>query len=127
MAKEKYQAVTFLNAAGEEISNDPRWLAERTLREAGVEVSADADTSELTEEIAAKDAEIEALKAALAAKEAEESLDDEDEPTGNYSDVKGKDLTALAKERGISLKGEDGKNKTAGDVRAELVAQDQAN
>ncbi len=38
MAKNDY--VTFLNSAGEEISNDPRWLAEKTLREAGVGVGA---------------------------------------------------------------------------------------
>ncbi len=125
MTKDQY--VTFLSASGEEISNDPRWLAEKTLREAGVEIDSNSGSSELTEQIAAKDAEIEALKAALAAKDIDDSLEDEDEPTGDYSSITGKDLTALAKDRGISLKNEDGSAKKAGEVRAELVAQDQAN
>ena len=121
-----HESVTFLSATGETISNDPVWLAEKTLASAGVEIDKSAGSDELREELDAKDRELQALRAQLAAKETEE-LEDEDEPTGNYSDVKGKDLTALAKERNISLKNDDGSAKKAGEVRAELIAQDEAN
>lgn len=124
MAKEKYEAVTFLSADGEEISNDPRWLAERTLREAGVEVEADTDSEELRKELEAKDQELEALRAALKAKEAEE-LEDDDKSEGDYSDIKGKDLVDLAKTRNIELT-VDGKKLTAPQVREALAAQDKA-
>jgi len=99
----KHESVTFLSATGEEISNDPVWHAQRVLRAAGVETPQAAPSTE-----------------------EDDDLDDEDEPTGDYSDVKGKDLTALAKERSISLKNEDGTAKKAGEVRAELIAQDAA-
>lgn len=123
----KHEAVTFLSATGETISNDPVWLAERTLREAGVEDTTD-NSDELREELEAKDRELEALRAQLKAKELEESLEEEEEnPAGDYSDVTGQDLVNLAKERGISLKGEDGAKLKAGEVRAALIAQDQAN
>ena len=99
----KHEAVVFLSASGEEISNDPIWLAQKTLREAGVETTQPPQETD------------------------QEDLEDDDESTGDYSEVKGKDLTALAKERNISLKNEDGSAKKAGDVRAELIAQDEAN
>lgn len=125
MAKEKYEAVTFLNADGEEISNDPRWLAERTLREAGVEVPEVDNSEELRQELAAKDQELEALRAALAAKEAEEALEDDEKSEGDYSELKGKDLVDVAKTRGIELT-VDGKKLTAPQVREALAAQDKA-
>lgn len=123
----KHEAVTFLSATGETISNDPVWLAERTLREAGVEDTTN-NSDELREELEAKDRELEALRAKLAAVEAQEELEDEDEDESkDYADVKGKALVDLAKERGISLKHEDGSALKAGEVRAALAAQDQAN
>lgn len=122
----KHEAVTFLSATGETISNDPVWLAERTLREAGVEDTTD-NTDELREELEAKDRELEALRAKLAAAEAAEELEDEEESTGDYSEVKGQDLVNLAKERGVELKNADGSKLKAGEVRAALIAQDQAN
>lgn len=126
MAKAE-KPVTFLSAEGEEISNDPRWLAERTLREAGVEAT-DDNTEELRQELAAKDQELEALRAQLAAKELEENLEDDgEEDETDYSKITGKDLVDLAKSRDIALKHEDGSSLKAGEVRAALAAQDQAN
>jgi len=113
------EIVTFLDANGNEISNDPRWHAKRILAESGVD--AGGSSADVQTQIAEKDKEIEALRAALAAKETEEALEDDEEPTGDYSDIKGADLAKLAKERGIDVKG-----KKAGQVRAELIAQDQA-
>lgn len=102
MAKAEYKPVTFLSAEGEEISNDPVWHAQRVLRQAGVETPQ------------------------AAPKTAEEELEDDDESTGDYSEVKGEALVALAKEREISLKREDGTKLKAGEVREALVAQDAA-
>lgn len=50
----------------------------------------------------------------------------EKEPPAPYSDITGKDLAALAKDREISLKHEDGSKLSAAEVRAALVAQDEA-
>lgn len=72
MAKNKIDndIVTFLNSAGETVSNDPRWLARQTLESYGVGQKAE----------------------------------DFDVP-GEYDDLEGPELKALAKERGISTKG----------------------
>lgn len=120
MAKTNQDRVTFLNADGEEISNDPRWLAEKVLADAGVETSG---PTALEQDQAA---EIERLKAALAAAEKSPEIEDEENPQGDYSEVKGQALVNLAKEREISLKHEDGSALKAGEVRAALIAQDQA-
>lgn len=110
--------VTFLDSKGREISNDPRWHARKTLKSEGV------DVDQLEAKIAELTAQLQAQNAAAAASEGVEDEDaDEDSP---YADVKGKDLSALAKERGISLKNDDGSTKKANDVRAELAAQDKA-
>lgn len=121
-------AVTFLSADGEEISNDPRWIAERTLAEAGVEDTTD-NSAELQELIDEQQEELEALRTKLAALEAAEELEDdgdEDDET-DYSKITGKDLVDLAKSREIALKHEDGTSLKAGEVRAALAAQDKAN
>lgn len=125
MAKEKYEAVTFLSAAGEEVSNDPRWLAERTLREAGVEVESTDNSAELQELIDEQNQELAALRTLLAAKEAEAELEDDEKSGGDYSELKGKDLVDVAKTRGIELT-VDGKKLTAPQVREALAAQDKA-
>ena len=36
MAETKYEPVVFLDSAGNEISNDPVWHAQKVMREAGV-------------------------------------------------------------------------------------------
>ena len=100
MATEKDDIVTFLNSAGDEISNDPRWLAKKNLANSGTDVDA-------------LQAENEALKARLAALEASTTDDsagvDEDEAQkddgDDYDKLDGKALKALAGERGVDIKG----------------------
>lgn len=89
MAKQKEKYVTFLNSAGEEISNDPRWLAEKTLSAYGVGQKA-------------PDFEI----------------------AGPYDEITdGKELQALAKSRGIPIKG----IRSATKIRELLEAWDDEN
>lgn len=124
----KNDYVTFLNADGEEISNDPRWHAEKLLKQAGVEISDSAVSDEVKAQITAKDQEIEALKAALAAKEQEETLEDDDEVQPDvdeagartYKELTGKALSSYAKDRGIDTTG----MTKVGQVRAALIAAD---
>lgn len=126
MAESNDDIVTFQNSLGETISNDPRWYARKTLAADGVDV----DTLQ---------AENEALRAQLAALSAaqpgavgqvidagDDEEDDENDGTGPYDSVTGPALGKLAKERGIELKHEDGTKLKAGEVRAALVAQDEA-
>lgn len=120
--------VVFLDADGNEISNDPRFLARKTLEAAGVDTNSAGD-----EELKAENARLQAqIAELLAAAGKSEDLEDDGEAEGDYSDVKGdysdvkgKDLVNLAKERGIELTA-DGKKLTAPEVRAALVAQDKA-
>ena len=100
MATENDDIVTFLNSAGEEVSNDPRWLAKKNLANSGTDVDA-------------LQAENEALKARLAALETGATDDsagvDEDEAQkddgDDYDKLDGKALKALAGERGVDIKG----------------------
>lgn len=113
--------VVFLDADGNEISNDPRFLARKTLEAAGVDTNSAGD-----DELKAENARLQAQIAELLAGAGKsEDLEDDGEAEGDYSDVKGKDLVNLAKDRGIELTVE-GKKLTAPEVRAALVAQDKA-
>lgn len=119
--------VVFQNSLGEEISNDPRWHAKRVLAaQGGVDVDAmQARIAELEAQLAAK-LPVQSGQVGGVASADNESPEDEDEPTGDYSEVKGAELGKLAKDRGINLKHEDGTNLKAGEVRAALIAQDEA-
>ena len=111
--------VVFLDADGNEVSNDPRFLARRTL---GVD-----NTNTVDEALAAENAALKAqIQELLAAQSHSEELEDDDESTGDYSDVKGPELAKLAKDRGIAITKEDGSKLKAGEVREALVAQDKA-
>lgn len=118
------EVVTFLNSAGEEISNDPRWHARRILGE---------QTNQADNE---KDDIIARLKAQLAQMQAQglAPKDDDDELDGSagpevdenghrtYNDLKGADLLAeFNKREGLTVE-----RKTAGNVRAALIADDAA-
>lgn len=121
MANSDYEPVVFLDAEGNEISNDPVWHARNTLAAAGVDEST-VDDSGLQETIDAKDAEIEALKAALAAKETLDEDEDNKDDGDDYDKLGGKELQALAKERGVDIKG----LRKVSEVRGALRAADKA-
>ena len=127
-SKEEYQPVVFEDSQGNEISNDPVWLARKRLADAGVEPSS-TNSAHLQDELDEKNAEIEALKAQLQAKQAEEdALEDDEAPdevkdeAGNrtYAELDSKGLKALAGERNVDIAG----LKTVGQVRAALVDAD---
>jgi outer membrane protein TolC len=130
MAKTKDEDfVIFLNSAGEEVSNDPRWKAQQLLEAAGM--SASEDTEELYQELDEarsqlqnKDAELEELRRQLevarsTAPQGVEDLDeddDESEDEDKFTTMSGKELQSFAKENGHDIKG----LKTVGEVRARL-------
>lgn len=86
---EKYVPVTFENSLGETISNDPIFLAQRTLKAAGLTGATRPDDH------------------------------DEYMPSA-YDELGGKELKALASERGVDIAG----LKTVGQVREALTAAD---
>lgn len=108
--------VVFEDHEGNEISNDPRWLAQRTLKRAGIGNDSN-DSAELKARIAE-------LEAQLAGK----SEDDEDDTAGtkddgdDYDKLGGKELKALAAERGVDITG----LTKVGQVRDALRAADAA-
>jgi hypothetical protein len=115
------EIVVFEDSQGNEVSNDPRWHARRIL---GIQQENGIDP---------RDAELEELRAFKAAHDVaqapnsitDEGVEDPDEDgapdqENPYVDVKGADLSALAKERGIEVV----KGMKAGDVRNALAAQD---
>jgi hypothetical protein len=114
--------VVFEDSQGNEISNDPRWRAARTLKNSGVDV--DAQAAELEELRAFKRAHevAQAPNEFTGTADVEEPEDSDDDDAENpYAEVKGAELAKLAKERGIDIKG-----LKAGDVRDALAAQDAA-
>jgi len=122
--------VVFEDSVGNEVSNDPRWLARRTLAMAGEGVSeaqvlADAERAELEElrEFYRTHGVAQAPNEFNGTADVEEPEDDDDDAENPYADVKGKELSALARERNITIV----KGMKAGDVRNALAAQDVAN
>lgn len=114
MANSDYEPVVFLDADGNEISNDPVWHARNTLAAAGVDEST-VDNSNLQ-------AEIEALKAALAAQETLDEDENGKDDGDDYDKLDGKGLKALAKERNVDIKG----MTKVSQVREALRAADKA-
>jgi hypothetical protein len=118
---EKYEPVVFLDSAGNEISNDPVWHAQKTLRAAGVSFDnsqPDAQARLLEQQNAASteddDDEIDADA------EPEQDLDGDGNRT--YKELKGAELKSLANTRGVDITGA----KTVGDVRKALIGADTA-
>jgi hypothetical protein len=124
MAQDTEDYVLFEDSVGNVVSNDPRWKAAQTLKASGVDVDqVSRDAAELEELRAFKRAHevAQAPNEFTGTADVEEPEDDEDDDAENpYADVKGKDLSALARERGIEVV----KGMRAGDVRQALAAQD---
>ena len=119
MAEEKYEPVVFLDSAGNEISNDPVWHAQKTLRAAGVsfeQSQPDAQARLLEQQNAATDDDDEDLPES----EPEAQLDDDGKRT--YKELKSPELKSLAASRGVDITSA----KTVGDVRKALIAADTA-
>lgn len=115
--------VVFEDSAGNEVSNDPRWKAEKLLgiqKEQGVD-ALQAELEELREFKRAHDV-AQAPNQLTGEGPDEEEPDDTDAPDAEnpYASVTGKDLTSLARDRGITIV----KGMKAGDVRNALAAQD---
>ena len=111
---EKHKPVIFEDSAGNIISNDPIYLAQKTLEAAGVSFE-NSQPNELAD--AAKQA---AKTEETPAETVEESLDDD----GNrdYDELDGKGLMSLASERGVDITG----LKKVAQVREALIADDTA-
>lgn len=92
----KYEPVTFEDSQGNTISNDPIWLAQQTLKAAGI----------------GDEPETEA--------EAEAEVDEDIDKPADYKDLDAPALKALASERGVDLTG----LKKVSEVRAAIVADD---
>ena len=119
MAETKYEPVVFLDSAGNEISNDPVWHAQKVMREAGVsfENSQPEQAQRLLEQQnAATDDDDEDLPES----EPEAQLDDDGKRT--YKELKSPELKSLAASRGVDITSA----KTVGDVRKALIAADTA-
>lgn len=114
--------VVFEDPDGNIVSNDPRYRALQTL---GLLDGVSFGESQ------PKDANKRMAAAAGVPEDNDEEIDDDDDDESDdvetYEDIKGKELATLAKERGVELKTEDGGKKTAGAIRAELIAQDAEN
>lgn len=118
MSDLNYEPVVFLNASGEEVSNDPNWLAMKQLQAAGISFN-QSQPGHLES----------VLQAANRPAPAEDDEDiDDGEPeealdeAGNrtYAELSGKALVSLADERGVERKG----LKKVGELRAALIQAD---
>lgn len=95
---DQYEPVTFLNSAGEVISNDPIYLAQQQLAAAGL------INPQVTPVVPV-------------AHDDDELGEDSDEDKVDYATLNGPQLKALAKERGVDIKG----LRTVGEVRKALA------
>lgn len=96
-----YQPVVFENSQGEEVSNDPVWLAKKTLEKYGAQQGVAFGSTRPQR-----------------AADYDEVLID----TSKYDGLKGPELVALAKERGVDITG----LKKVGEVREALATADLA-
>jgi len=126
--------VTFEDSAGNTISNDPRFHAMKTLEAAGISFTTPKPQPKVakTAKPVANPLPTPPIIASPEVTEEETSDEDADleedndevteEEVEDYSGLKGKELTALAKQRGVDIIG----LTTAGEVRAALIAADAA-
>lgn len=133
MAKNKSDIVTFLNSHGEEVSNDPRWHAQRTLEAAGLDNSSQVEElhEELnakTEQLLDKDNEIAELMRQLAEAKASQGVGEEEEEESDtaedpFSTMNGTELQTFAKENNISIKGLTKVKEVREAIRAAVAAK----
>lgn len=116
MAKhQEYQAVVFLDSAGNEISNDPIWHAQKRLAEAGL---GDGPTPQVGVAVG-----IPAVPLGASDDDSIDSATPADlDSSGNrtYKELNGQELQALAKERNVDITG----LKKVGEVRDALKKAD---
>ena len=132
MADAENDYVVFEDAEGNEVSNDPRWKAEKTLSNSGVDVAAlRARIAELEGQIASGATSPAATMQASANlnngdaddnDDEEEEYDLDDDGNRTYEELKGKELKSLANQRGVDISG----MTKVGEVRAALVEADKA-
>jgi hypothetical protein len=119
MAENQDGPVVFLDSAGNEISNDPVWHAQKTLRDRGI--SFDASQPE-TMQRAPQDTAAASDEDDLDVPEAppEPAVDDDGNRT--YKELSGAELKSLANNRGVDTKG----LTKVGQVRNALMEADAA-
>lgn len=106
--------VTFLDSEGNEISNDPRWLAKKTLEDAGFGVSFNQSQP--------IQANTRMAQAAGVSNDDDDELGEDDEDrTEDYKSYSGSELKKLANARGVDISG----LKKVGEVRKALMAADE--
>jgi len=119
------EIVTFEDADGNEISNDPRWHAKQVMAATGVNVDdLQAQIAKLTAE---RDAALDAAhtSGSQAGDAGDASSDDDDKTSDDgdeYDALNGADLKKLAGDRGVDIAG----MKKVGEVREALRAADKA-
>lgn len=102
----EHKPVLFEDSRGNVFSNDPIWLAQQTLAKAGMTVGAAVPVVASPEH---------------PADDSDDSLDDDTEESP-YAELGGKELKALANERGVDITG----LTKVGQVRDALTAADEA-
>lgn len=120
-----YTPVIFENSLGETVSNDPVYLAQKTLEAQGITFKqSQPDALQASLVSAASGQESPTAPSTPDDPDADiEDSEDNDEPR-DYTDLSGKTLAAYAKERGLTLKNEDGTTKKVGAIRTELMKLD---
>lgn len=122
--------VTFLNAAGDTVSNDPRYQARKLLEAAGESTDsseAEAQNAELRRQLEDMQTKLEAAQRAAAESAAASGLagveddateDDDADEQDEFSTMTGRELKAYAKENKVDISG----MTKVGEVRTALRA-----
>ncbi len=121
-----YKPVVFEDSQGNTISNDPVYLAQKVLEARGIPFNGSQHTdleSQLRQAAEGEGSPTDPIVHDDPDADIEESEDDEPR---DYTDLSGKALGAYAKERGLSLKDDEGNTKKVGAIRTELMDLDKA-
>lgn len=110
--KQEHKPVVFLNSRGEEVSNDPIWHAQKTLREAGVSFDASQPLVQ-QQQLRTLASDDDAL-----GDDVEQDVDSDGART--YKELDKEALKSLAAARGVDISG----MRRVGEVRDALRAAD---